>query len=332
MSSGLLDDFIALFDGRHEAVGTEQGGCWRFKVGEGVFSHAVKEHLMFGGDKAIGIYPLVCYQQRDTDQGLAVDWRVHWGCVDFDEGDEASWVHAKNLVRVLSKVGVAGWIERSRSKGYHVWVFAERGEWVPAATVRRGLLVACQIAGAPTKEINPKAEGHEDPPSFLGNYVRLPYPGWLGMTSREQLEMDRRVVVDMDYRSHGKFGLEMFVREAHTCAGLSGLVKLAAHWKPPVRRSDIPERDGELPELDEDIVRRMGGLAYTIWKDGVLEGHDRSGTIYKLGLQLYQDGNHTFDECVAILKDADERVIGKYVGRRDADSRYEQIMEKVWGR
>lgn len=332
MSNGLLDDFIALFDGRREAVGTEQGGCLRVAddFRGGTFESMVADHLTEGGECAIGVYPLVCRDEKH--------WVVHWGCVDFDEGEEASWVHARNLQKVLAKVGVTGWIERSRSKGYHVWVFAERGEWVPAATVRRGLLVACQIAGAPTKEINPKAEGHEDP-SFLGNYVRLPYPGWLGMASREQLEMDRRVVVDPDHKrvkygleSSVKHGLEWFVLDAHFRAGLSGLVKLAAHWKPPVRRSDIPERDGELPELDDGIVRRMGGLAYTIWKDGVLEGHDRSGTIYKLGLQLYEDGNHTFDECVAILKDADERVIGKYVGRRDADSRYEQIMEKVWGR
>lgn len=314
--SQLVDDFIALFDGRHDAVGTEQGGCLRVEsLPNTTFEERLKWHLKLGGENAIGVYPLT--HQPDG-------WFVHWGCVDFDEGEEASWVHARNLQKVLAKVGVCGWIERSRSKGYHVWAFARRGEWHPAGMVRRGLLVATQLAKAPTKEINPKAEGHDDP-AFLGNYVRLPYPGMLD-TPLGIADGARRVMV-MD--GGQSWNLPAFVEEAHALAGLDGLEKLAAHWKPPVRVSEIPKGEA-VSEIDEDIVRRMGGLAYTIWKDGQLEGADRSGTLYKLGVKLFEDGAHTFEECIAILKDVDERLLQKYSGRADFDQRITEIMEKVW--
>jgi hypothetical protein len=312
----IVQDFVDLFAGNTSAVGTETGGCLRTRDDDDWVGF-IDMHLYDGGPSAIGVYPLVLRPDPMRDEW---SWEVHWGCVDFDEGEEASWTYAYNLQNVLSHVDVQGWIERSRSKGYHVWVFARRGEWVPAATVRRGLLVACQIAGAPTKEINPKAEGAEDP-SFLGNYVRLPYPGDLA----HRADVTRRVVVNGEGQA---YSLEYFVDMAHGQAGLQGLERLAAMWQPPapqVRHA----AGGDVPALTGAIVDRMRPLTRIIFDEGPYEGADRSTALYKLGARLFEDGLHSFEECLALLTDADARW-GKYHGRRDAAQRLEEVMEKVW--
>ena len=112
----------------------------------------------------IGVYPLL--------PAVANVHSVYWGCVDFDEGEEASLIHAENLELVLNRAQIKGWVERSRSKGYHVWVFFQ--EAMRATDVRNGLLAACGIVAAPVKEVNPKQT--ELTGKGWGNGVRLPYP------------------------------------------------------------------------------------------------------------------------------------------------------------
>lgn len=317
----LVEQFTSLFEGNRSAVGTEHGGCQRLL--EGRWAHALRTHLTSGGQDTIGVYPLV-YTNPVTGvpNRDGYGWEVHWGCVDFDEGEEASWAHARNLVKILSKFSVTGWIERSRSKGFHVWVFEVAGKWVPAATVRRGLLVACDLVDAPTREINPKAEGYDDP-STLGNYVRLPYPGWLG----ENFSVDKRVMVvgaDAD-----TLLLEDFLKGAHAHAGLDGLQTLASHWQPPTRAVELPDGDYEIPEDLEPAIARIRPWTRRIWEDGPLPNSDRSGTLFRLAAKLYEDGQHTFPEIVGLVTAADHQW-GKFWTRHDSEKRIVEIVEKVW--
>lgn len=319
----IIEDFIALFDGNHAALGVEDGGCWHIKPPDS-WDKGITDHLNIGGDDAIGVYPLTCFgHQLD-----APEWRVHWGCVDFDgHRDGDCWTHARNVQKVLEKVGVTAWVERTRSgEGYHVWVFAPRGEWVPAATVRRGLLVACEIAGAPTKEINPKSEGFDDP-TTLGNYVRLPYPGWGSVANRETIDTFKRVIVDET--GVAIFHLHDWVAEAHAKAGLDGLSTLADLWKPPITHVPAEMRDEEIPEELEPLIKKMSPLAHHVFVEGPLPDADRSGTLFKLAVKLYEDGQHTYSEIVALLMDSDRRW-GKYWKRNDTEKRITDIVEKVW--
>ena len=137
----MVEAFGFLFRGRLDVYGTEEGGADRDDTES--YSTRIQNHLL--GVRPMGVYPMVDHPNDG--------WVVTWGCVDFDEGDLPSWVHAVNLQAVLHTFGITAWIERSRSKGYHVWVFLKG--WTEAALVRRALLAACQIVDAPTKEINP---------------------------------------------------------------------------------------------------------------------------------------------------------------------------------
>lgn len=295
--------FARLFYGRVDAYGTEEGGCKRVtdQTLDG-YLHQIALHLH--GNEPMGVYPM-CSQDGE--------WQVRWGCVDFDEGEEVSFVHALNLQTVLEAFGISGWIERSRSKGYHVWVFAS--EFVPAQLMRRSLYAACQIAKAPTKEVNPKQETLTD--GKIGNYVRLPYPnGWA--------QTHRRCMVD-EYGS--AFPLEMFVDLAFpTRVGQIELEPLLEFYEPPqiceLVDNGIRAVDGELPS-----TQKMNARAYKVWKEGPFEGKDRSSALWKLVTELKKSG-YGYAEARLLVFDADRRW-GKHHARDDVLT-LERMVSKVY--
>ena len=311
----IVSTFVELFRGRHDAIGTEAGGCLRLQ--DVTADTMIARHLQ-GQAHPIGIYPLVYTAE------VGAEWVVRWGCVDFDLGEEESLAHAWNVATVLEvAAGIKGWVERSRSKGYHLWVFAQ--EWVPAALMRRALIGACETVDAPTKEVNPKQESLKDP-SQLGNYVRLPYPGMLGKTPQRD---DRRVMLDV---AGDPYPVGEFVAEAHfKRATTEQLEQLAISLyippppPPPKLQRPAPSR------LEGDAVQRMSPLARKIYDEGPLEGKGRGHTLYKLACLLAEDGRHTPEEALELLYDADTRW-GKFVERGDADVRIPAIVEKVFGK
>lgn len=298
----LAAHFASLFRGRTDAYGTEEGGCLR--VSDQVrWTQVVETHLH--GDTPVGVYPLM-----DDDT-------VWWGCVDFDEGDEESWVHSQNLLNVLATLGVVAWVERSRSKGYHVWVFAQ--EAVPAALMRTALTAACQIAQAPTREVNPKQTSRANLQKGYGNYVRLPYPkghDW------------RRVMVDTEGEP---ISLEEFVSHADPMRTKTDTLKYLAELYEAPAPKPIPILPFEYTPDSEDLTRRMDGLTFTIFKDGPFSEHgekgDRSGTLWKLAKRLYEHG-YAAESALTLVRDADERW-GKFIARGD-DYRLEDMIHKVY--
>jgi hypothetical protein len=333
----VVDGFIELFQGRTDAIGTEEGGCFRpgppFEGNLYYWKETVERHLK--GIVPIGVYPMVPFPVVQLDPNdappdeltipradiIGAEWRVRWGCIDFDEGDEPSFVYARNVHAVLGEFGITAWIERSRSKGYHVWCFAD--EWVPARTMRRALLAACQIVGAPTKEINPKSEELKE--GQLGNYLRCPYPG--GLRNAHTLHASsRRVMLD----EQGNFYLlHTFVEQALASrTNASALEQVAALFKPKPRPLNNRKVDDDIQNADVDAIKRLSGLAHTIWKDGPKEGADRSTTLWKLATLLHEDGNHTFPEALELMNDADQRW-GKHHDKGHPEY-VELTLEKAW--
>lgn len=296
VSDATRRDFSFLFQGRTDRYGTEEGGS--IEADPGVDYWAT--HLE--GDHPLGVYPQV-------DLGL-----VAWGCVDFDEGEDDSLIYAMNTRLVLGVYGIAGWVERSRSKGYHVWVFCE--EWVPAIAMREALLAACQIAGSPTKEINPKQIITPEKPS-IGNYVRLPYPN--GYTNR-------RVVVDVS-------GEDMTLEQFMACvmnelASEDELLELAKLYVPPAKPviRDVGPIDQSKP-----WIKRLDGLAYTILTQGPKEGGDRSDALWTMANAMARSGTVSYEEALEALHQADQSW-GKYTERGDAEQRLSELMDKVWAK
>lgn len=327
----LVEHFAELFRGRQDAYGTEQGGSERAQLltaPDHEYLSRIQAHLE--GRKPMGVYPMV--------PNKLYPWTVRWGCIDFDiksdhhkqfdyETEADAHQAALNAWTVLKAVGLMGHIEVTRSRGRHVWLFSR--EWVRAEDMRNALLAVCQIGKLPSREVNPKNVGFESAET-LGNYVRLPYPGGFSLEYPEAGWFSPTRVVTLN---GAWLNLETFVRVAwETRCDESDVRELAALYTPPVEKF-IPPSEHVLPSwqwrADQDAYKRMSGLAYTIYSKGPLDGSDRSGTLYKLALQLRKDGKHTFDEVLQLVTEAD-LAWGKFHRRHDADRYLRQLVEKVW--
>lgn len=299
----LADDFASLFAGRSGVYGSDHAPRHNSdEVGPGPVYAEVPwgfhlEDPTLGG---IGIYPV-------REDGV-----VSWGCVDIDFGYEDSWNLAWNLVKTLDLMGVCGWVERTRSKGYHVWVFVDG--WVHHNDMRAALLVASSVAGVPAKEVNPKS--FDIPSDKLGNYVRLPYPA--GCT-------DRQVLIDA---SGNTIPLEDFLNQAWDNLTATGtIISIAEMYEPPAPKAVA---SAKVPEVTKDVTDRLTPLAWTIYDGGPYEvGGDRSGTLWKLAATVAQDETHTLEELVALTLNADARW-GKFTERGETE-RVVELAEKAWG-
>lgn len=299
-----IERYATLFAGRGDAYGSEHGGSVKQKITAMTFH----DHLVYGGDKAIGIYPLV---------KIDGEFMVRWGCTDIDLGDTESWPHAVNLRTVFDTLGIQAWIEVSRSKGFHVWVFAD--QWIPAPLMRHAFLFAHQIAGVPATEVNPKQVDDSKLKVGLGNYVRLPYPGGYEDNWRRVVLAPEQAVIQT------KLHRDEFVDLAlSTLNNLDIITQVADMYTPPPpkQRVDIDTNyDGDLQQL----VTRLPGLAYTIFVNGPLEGADRSSTLSRLAAKA-ADAGFTPAETMALVVDADKRW-GKFYDRADGQEQMEGIVE-----
>ncbi len=288
--------FLELFKGNHLVLGSEEGGCIRLDDNGQLWEYGMFGHL--DGDNPIGVYPVHMS-------------KVAWGCVDFDEGDHDSWIHAQNLRGILMRFGIRSWIEKSRSKGYHVWVFVNG--WMAMKTMRHALLYACELVKAPTKEINPKQESLAD--DEIGNYVRLPYPG--------RGDHDGRRCFVGDHNEPLEF--EESIEDAYRYRVEPGAIEaLASRYTPP------PPPDMSAPIATDGTPwwSRLSNYIKKIIEEGPLDG-DRSGCLYKIAQLVAEDGKHTAQECYLILEEAD-RKWGKFSQRRDKETRLMEIVEKTW--
>lgn len=130
-----------LFQGRTDAWGAIHG-------------EAVREHLDLGHwrdhvvrDGSVGVYPL-------CEDATGAGW-VRWGCIDVDSGYEASLPIVRNLWNALGVLGVTSWAEKTKGKGWHLFVLAS--DWVSATAMRHVQLLACELVDYHPREVNPKA-------------------------------------------------------------------------------------------------------------------------------------------------------------------------------
>ena len=150
--------FQSLFSGRPDVYGTYDAGTVR-QVKAAVTDQVILAHLR--GEQPYGVYLLT------GDRTSAV-------AVDFDRKELDLPV---SFVAACRQQGLSAYMERSKSKGYHVWMFFER-QGVLAYKAR---LVARKILadiGAHATEVFPKQDALEDGVSY-GNFINAPLFGGL---------------------------------------------------------------------------------------------------------------------------------------------------------
>lgn len=305
--ASLQEKFLHLFAGRTDVFGTDTGGCVRIVKHPhlfGFWSGITNDHL-HKPDNAIGIYP------------VRPDNTVRWGCVDIDTGNkpgalyetwEDAWQHSLLLTRVLAELGIHGWIERTRSRGAHVWVFAT--EPMPARTMRRALLAAHQIVGLPQKEVNPKQETLAE--GKVGNYVRLPYPH--GAINQYVIEPDGDMPEALTW--------EEFTVQAFEDRSVPLIFEQAAelYQEPPVVAS-TPSKP-----FDGRKIRDRSAYAEALITRGPLH-QDRSSYLWLVARTL-QEADVPFSDAWEALAEADRRW-GKFHAKGQVEHLY-RMLEKAY--
>jgi hypothetical protein len=296
MTDTTLDRFIRLFRGRADAYGSEEGGCVKNRLDKSVF----QRHL--DGVEPIGVYPMVPHNG---------DWLCVWGCSDIDVED---YPGACRLAEALMAGGIVPFIEKSRSKGYHVWVFASKP--VPARDMRRMLLAAHQVADYPAREVNPKQEHLNG--QHYGNYVRLPYPNYRDMSKPNRRVLDA---------SGSPMTLEAFLDlTEHNLADPETIARLASYYQPPAVVPTVVAHDSD--ETLPDAMKHLSPLGRVIWRDGPLPSRDRSSTLAKLGHECVRSGLNP-SETRLVLVDADRRW-GKYHLRINGEFEIDKLVQRVF--
>ena len=287
-----IETFMLLFGGRTDAYGTWEGGSNKSQVTYETFA----KHLY--GEEMIGIYPL-------TDGST-----VRWGCSDIDVDDLDS---ARNLQTAFAMKSIPAFIEKT-VRGFHVWVFAT--DWIPAPVMRRAFLSAHEAIGLPPKEVNPKQEEA----TGLGNYVRLPYPNGI-----DSIPDNRYMLLQKEDKP---MTLKEFLETAQESkVSINLLQPLAEKHKP---RSKVHFNNLVISQSVNSSLDKVNGYIATIWRNGPMEGNDRSNTLIRMCHYMFEYGT-PINDAYTILVDADKRW-GKFHLRPDAVVHLTKIIEDCYGK
>lgn len=303
----LEDRMIDLFGGNMSAHGQDTPNGGGMAVREPVTPMLMRSHLQ--GEVGIGIYPM--WHQDD-------EWWVKWGCCDIDTGD---WSEAYRLALALRSMNMRPFIERSRSKGWHVWVFSDGR--ILAGTMRRALKIAYQAIGLQAREANPKAERLRD--GQLGNYVRLPYKGGA------QNPDGRRQVMMTGWSEDGD-GEPMSVYEFMD--GFDDYARVPTqtieYWASKYIEPSRPVFEPRDVMVPGDLKEVIGGFPQKLREfvtQGPPPGTDRSEALCALAYKLKSQGL-TPDGMYAVMDLADRRW-GKYADREDRTNYLADIVERT---
>jgi len=152
--------FKNTFGGLSHVYGTydpETGRSWQVK--EPVTNNVIFRHL--SGIQPFGVYLL----RGTTTEAIAVD---------FDDDDLELPLE---FTASAGNYGIPAYIEQSKSKGYHVWIFFEK-RGVVAEKARRVVATVLEEIGKPGTEIFPKQDRIGSGTSY-GNFINAPLFGRL---------------------------------------------------------------------------------------------------------------------------------------------------------
>jgi len=152
--------FRKLFTGLPDAYGTYDpvsGRAWQVKAP--VTDKVLLDHLM--GHRPYGVYLLF----KDRTRAITVD---------FDSGNQLT---VMEFVTRAKHYGIPVYVERSKSKGYHAWIFFEE-EAVLARKARQVLRHLLEEIEEPAAEIFPKQDALDTNTQY-GNFINAPLFGAL---------------------------------------------------------------------------------------------------------------------------------------------------------
>ncbi len=150
--------FRRLFTGLTNAYGTYDPATGQTRVvKEPVTDAVIAAHLK--GERPYGVFLLV----QDRTSALVVDF------------DDQNVQPVQDLINRSAHYGLSSYVERSKSKGHHVWMFFDEGR-VPAAKARLVMRHILEEIEFPNTEIFPKQDVLNTSIQY-GNFINTPLFG-----------------------------------------------------------------------------------------------------------------------------------------------------------
>ena len=242
----LAAKFDLLFGGRRDVYGVLRADGSVECVRRPRTLRTIAAHLT--GEQSIAVYP-VC-----DDNTCA------WACADLDcrDAPENARGVAEALQTVLAEANVQAWIEKSKSKGYHVWVFFDGP--VPASLARALIYATLNVANIPrgigkavSIEIFPKQEKLAE--GQIGNCLNIPYFA-PDVTEGKRIVLGGNPGHPLTAEEFADAALESRVNE--------GIVKAAVGNF--IEKTEKPAKPGETKPLPAENIERLVKLLAPYWK------------------------------------------------------------------
>ncbi len=259
----LVATFSSLYRGRTDAWGSVEGLCNKQPVTEANY----RAHLE--AKVSLGVYMLL-------DDGTC-----HFAAIDLDEKVFDKALAIKNELKTR---GISAYVSASRSKGYHVSMYAET-QFV-AKDIRRILAdVLKKLNISPKTEIFPKQDMLDKKVLFYGNYINLPCFGY----ERPYMSDDQKEIPLLTALSLIKRVPESVIKAAVALLPPDTTPPAAAPAKTPLKR-------GPKPKHPPCVLMILQGVQHGA----------RDEAAFALA-RHYLDMQYTEDEVMALLREWDKK-------------------------
>jgi len=282
VSDKTVNSFMEIFRGRDDACGRlskDEKKAWCNDTP--VTRKQYLKHLTGSNYiHSLGIYPLT---NDNTVYFAAIDVDIHDG---KDKAQLAA--DASKVKEWLAGYGIKAYIEISKGKGFHIWVFFS--EPVAALEARRLLRTAWREAiGGSIPEIFPRQDTVDN--MSYGNMINLPY-------FLPHAKENRRVIWEDGYY----LTLEKFIQivKRHTAAEINSVLEKL----PPEPRNVKPFTKTKT-KTHENGVRDILPCASAAMKNGADVG-TRRPTLFRLAAHFNKYG-YPYDVALALIKTVDEK-------------------------
>ena len=288
LDSEFLQEFLKTFAGREDAYGREELNRSKKRcveqVAEPLTEDVIKEHLT-------GKITVHTYVQRNnnTVKYLVIDVDIAKSAFMKETQEEVLKKYlpkaadvAFNVLKVLDKMGLKGYLESSGFRGYHIWVFFT--EWIPVRYVSMLTDIIEQQRDKSDMNVNVEYFPNKSKlrNGFLGQCIKLP----LGYHIRSE---KRSMFMTKDFQS---IKMDKIYLEDLAKFSLMAVKRIIAFHNnaEPVKEEKIVDTNlegfGELPNSVKVVLERCNLMRYLCQKaktTGYLTHFERLSVLYVFG-------------------------------------------------
>lgn len=285
-----IQDYMELFVGREDIYAREITGEGNRRVTEQIMEpltdEQVRRHL--AGDEILESYVrrpnnTSKYVVFDIDISKKILLQYNYGTPEFASYKQKAAERASQICMILKKMGVAGYVEDSGYRGYHVWVFFT--EWIPVRYINQFTDCVQKEAGESGDDITVELfpNNARVRPGKSGQKIRLPL-GLRLRTGNRSVFLDECFSPVTDYKS--------FFSGIAKCS-LNAIRKILGMYISEVKeKRELKEVDhslekfGNIPDTVRIVLEKCSLMRYLCQKaaaTGYLSHFERQSVLYVFG-------------------------------------------------